>query len=196
MKRRDPREPGQAEQLSGLSVAIGGPQGIGKSTALRLLADRRPDYETLSVGDRFPPDFRSLPAADRARIRARASDRLESRLLANRDTVVIVDLHYLDLREVDPRIQRPEVLARFDLHVLLVAPADVLLARRTCDSSRADRPVSIAEAERDVSAHVEYFGRDPALGPDKLVLDCQKSPLEVAQELHRHITVRLDAGRP
>ncbi|MFG2602333.1 hypothetical protein ACGFT2_02025 [Streptomyces sp. NPDC048514] len=178
-----------------LSVAIGGPQGIGKSTALRLLADRHPDYETISVGDRFPADFRSLPAADRARVRAGAGARLESRLLANRDGVVVVDLHYLDLREADPRVQRPEVLARFDLHVLLVAPADVLLARRTSDPGRTDRPVSLADAERDVAAHIEYFGREPALGPDALVLDCRPGPLEVARELHHHIAARLDAGR-
>jgi adenylate kinase len=196
VKRQGPCEPRQVEQLPRLNVAIGGPQGVGKSTVLRLLADQHPDYDAISVGDQFPPDLRSLPATARARVRARASERLESRLLANRDAVVIVDLHYLDVREADPRVQRPELLAQFDLHVLLVAPADVLLVRRTSDPSRADRSVSIADAERDVSAHVEYFGQESALGPDALVLDCREGPLEVARELQRHIADRLDAGRP
>jgi adenylate kinase len=182
--------------LPRLSVAFGGPQGVGKSTVLRLLANQHPDYDAISVGDQFPPDFRSLPAPTRAQVRAQASERLESRLLANRDVVVIVDLHYLDLREADPRIQRPELLAQFDLHVLLVAPADVLLARRASDSSRADRSVSIADAERDVYAHIKYFGQESALGPDALVLDCRKGPLEVLRELERHIDDRLDALRP
>ena len=176
-----------------LSVAIGGPQGAGKSTVLRLLADQHPDYVSISVGDQFPPGFRSLPVTARARVRARACEWLGSQLLANRKAVVIVDLHYLDLRESDPRVQPSKLLAQFDLHVLLVVPADVLLVRRISDSSRADRLVSLADAERDVRAHLEYFGQESTPGPDALVLDCREGPVEVARELQRHIDDRLDA---
>jgi adenylate kinase len=187
---RRPRDSGQVEHLPGLNVAVGGPQGVGKSTVLRLLARQRLDYEAISVGDQFPADFRSLSAAGRARVRAQASERLSSRLVANRDAVLLVDLHYLDLREPDPRVQPPEVLALFNLHVLLVAPAEILLARRRSDPSRADRSVSVADAERDVSAHVEYFGQATELGPNSLILDSREGPLEVAGELQRHIDAR------
>lgn len=179
-----------------LNVAVGGPQGVGKSTVLRLLARQHLDYEAISVGDQFPADFRSLSAVDKVRVRAQASDRLSSRLLANRDAVLLVDLHYLDLREADPHIQPRDILALFNLHVLLIAPADVLLARRTSDPGRADRSVSIADAERDMSAHVEYFGRETALGSNSLVLDCRERPLEVARELQRHIEARLEVNWP
>lgn len=196
MKMQSSYDSGQVKHLPRLNVAVGGPQGVGKSTVLRLLARQHLDYEAISVGDQFPADFRSLSAVDRARVRAQASERLSSRLLANRDAVLLVDLHYLDLRESDPRVQPPEILAQFNLHVLLIAPADVLLARRMSDPGRADRSVSIADAERDVSAHVEYFGRETALGSNSLVLDCREGPLEVAGELRRHIDARLETSRP
>ena len=196
MKIQGSYDSGEVEHLPRLNVAVGGPQGVGKSTVLRLLARRHPGYEVISVGDQFPAGFRSLSAADRARVRAQARERLSSRLLANHDVVLLVDLHYLDLRESDPRVQPPEILAQFNLHVLLVAPADALLTRRTSDPSRADRSVSMADAERDVSAHVEYFGQETAFGPDSLVLDCREGPLEVAGELQRHIDAWLQASRP
>jgi len=174
----------------GLNVAIGGPQGVGKSTVLRMLASGRPDFETISVGDQFPADFRALSDVERALVRHEASDRLSTRLRANQDRVLLVDLHYLDLRETVPRIQRSDILDLFDLHVLLSLPANVLLARRTSDPSREDRSVSIVDAERDLAAHLRYF-RDRAInGQESLVLDCQKGPEEVAEELQRHI----DAG--
>jgi adenylate kinase len=126
----NPHDFAEVEPLPRLNVAVGGPQGVGKSTVLRLLARQHPEYNMISVGDQFPADFSSLSAPDRARVRAQASELLSSRLLADRGVVLLVDLHYLDLREPDPRVQPPEILAQFNLQVLLVAPVEVLLARR------------------------------------------------------------------
>lgn len=175
----------------GLNVAIGGPQGVGKSTVLRLLASGRPDYEAISVGDQFPADFRTLSDAERARVRYVASERLATRLVANRDGILLVDLHYLDLREADPRIQRLDVLGLFDLHVLLSLSVELLVGRRRADPSRRDRLVSAIDAERDLAAHLKYFRDEIALDWDSLVLDCRETPRHVADELERYVDAAL-----
>lgn len=166
----------------GRHVAVGGPQGVGKSTAVRLLAGRCPTLDVLSIGEEFPDDFASLPPAGRRRVRADISERVAARLAAA-DGVVVADLHYLDHREPEPRLQPPELLAHFGLRIVLSAPPEVLLARRASDPTRADRSLALVDVRRDLLAHLRYAEHELGQDGRALVLDCGDDPDAVAKRL-------------
>ncbi|MFI0796046.1 AAA family ATPase [Micromonospora rubida] len=172
-----------------MNVAVGGPQGVGKSSALRVLAGVRPDFDVVFFGDQMPDDFRDLRPADKQRIRAEVTDRIAARL-ARRARTTVVDLHYLDLREPDSSIQPADFLDHFDLLVFLLVPPETLLERRLADTSRADRPTTLPELRRDVDAHVASCDRLSSAGLPAVLIDCQGDPIGVAGQLLRHI----DAG--
>ena len=111
-----------------LNIAVGGPQGSGKSSVLRLVSQHHPEFEVMHFGDELPGEWLSLTPDQKKRIRAEVTKRISSNL-ARRDSVKIVDLHYLDLREHNPRIQTIDFLSCFDLLVFLTAPPEVLLHR-------------------------------------------------------------------
>lgn len=178
-------EPGQP-----LKVAIGGPQGVGKSTLVSLVRSRQPDYLPFFVGEEFPPDFASRTHAERDLVRLEVGRRLETYMHANADRVLLVDLHYLDLRESDPRVQRPEILDLFDLHVLLTLTPELLAERRARDGTRMDRHRSLEAARRDVTAHLEYFHERKSGAAEWIVLDCAQEPGRLADELERNVDRR------
>ena len=169
-----------------VTVALGGPQAVGKSSTLRALTALRPDIAVIFLGEQFAADFADQSPAERARIRAQVTARVAPRL-ARRDTVTIVDLHYLDLREPDPRIQDAALLARFDLLAFLTLPPEALLERRHSDADRADRPAGLAEAVRDIDAHLAYARELANRNVATVLLDGRHRPTQVARQLLQHI---------
>lgn len=169
-----------------LNVAVGGPQATGKSSVLRIVSQQRPEFEVMFFGEQLPDDFLALAPSEIERIRAGIARRIAS-TLARRDSVKIVDLHYLDLREPNPRIQPAGFLSCFDLLVFLTAPPEVLLERRMADTTRNDRPMTLADVRRDVEAHLEYYDELVDVGMNVTLIDCQAQPVDVAIELLRRI---------
>lgn len=176
-----------------LNVAVGGPQGIGKSTTLRFLARHRPDVRILSAGDRFPGGFRSMERSERDRIRAQVTSDLCEELAAGRG-VTVVDLHFLDRAEPGLRIQPPALLALLDVRLVLVAPPEVLHARRRDDQERLDRSVDLAEARRDVEAHLAYVANERSPTGPVLLVDATSSPGSIAAAIGDHIDRWLRPG--
>ncbi len=169
-----------------LNVAVGGPQATGKSSVLRIVSQQRPEFEVIFFGEQLPADFLALAPSEIERIRAEVARRIASKL-ARRDSVKIVDLHYLDLREPNPKIQPADFLSCFDLLVFLTAPPEALLERRMADTTRNDRPMTLANVRRDVEAHLEYHDELLDVGMNTTLIDCQAQPLDVAMELLRRI---------
>lgn len=185
----------QHDALGCLNVAIGGPQGVGKSTALRALARQRSDLRVISVGDRLPNGFRRMKERDRKRIRAGATNELCSEL-AQGDGITVVDLHYLDLAEPEPRIQPPALLALIELRIVLLVTPEVLCDRRREDPIRSDRSLDIADARSDVEAHLAYASDE--LGRDGVVVLIDAAPTAdvVASQLGGHIDRWLAMSEP
>jgi adenylate kinase len=169
-----------------LNVAVGGPQATGKSSVLRIVSQQCPEFEVIFFGEQLPVDFLALAPSEIERIRAEVARRIASKL-ARRDSVKIVDLHYLDLREPNPKIQPADFLSCFDLLVFLTAPPEVLLERRMADTTRNDRPMTLADVRRDVKAHLEYHDELVNVGMNAALMDCQAQPLDVVTELLRRI---------
>ncbi|MBO3741525.1 AAA family ATPase [Actinoplanes flavus] len=165
-----------------INVAVGGPQGVGKSSALRQLALLRPEFRVMFFGDQLPDDFRSRSPQDKAALRAQVTERFLARM-ASGGPATVVDLHYVDPREADPKIQRMEFLSHFDLLVFLTVPLEVLRERRAADRSRTDRSLVAAELGQDVRAHLDYFGELVAAGFRAVLVDCQEPPTEIARKL-------------
>jgi hypothetical protein len=169
-----------------LNVAVGGPQATGKSSLLRIVSQQRPEFEVIFFGEHLPDDFLALAPSEKGRIRGGVARRIASKLV-RRDSVKIVDLHYLDLREPNPKIQPADFLSYFDLLVFLMAPPEVLLERRMADTTRNDRPMTLADVGEDVEAHLEYHVELVDVGMNATLMDCQAQPLDVAMELLRRI---------
>lgn len=174
-------------------IAVGGPQATGKTTVLRVLKQLRPDFEVIFFGEQLPDDFAGLAQHEQERHRARVTSDISAQL--GRDlAVTLVDLHYLDLRESEPRLQAPEFLGRFDLLVFLTAAPEVLLARRLADTKRSDRPSTLAALTRDVEAHLAYYEELAATGHAAILIDCHQPPDAVARDVLRSIDS--SAGMP
>lgn len=173
------------------NVAVGGPQAVGKTSALRALAQLRPEFDMIFFGEQLPDDFQDHTRAEKEHIRARAARRIASKL-ARRESVTVVDLHYIDLREPNPKIQQAEFLSCFDLMVFLNVSPEVLLERRTRDTIRKDRPMTLAHTRKDLGAHLKFFNELVRDGMAAALIESQGQPLDVAKELARHI----DAGEP
>lgn len=171
-----------------LNVAVGGPQGVGKSTVLRLLRDQWPAVEVVSIGDQLPPDFKQLSATDRARARLQAGNVVLDRMTRQAGGVLLVDLHYLDMDEVDPRIQSSKFLERFSHHVLLIASPAAIESRRRSDTQRSNRSFDYRKIQRDVEAHTEYFRL--AMFPRSTVIDCERPPEAIAAAIVAFVGVR------
>ena len=169
-----------------LNVAVGGPQATGKSSVLRIVSQQRPEFEMIFFGEQLQDDFLVLAPSEKERIRAGVTRRIASNL-ARRDSVKIVDLHYLDLREPNPKIQPVHFLSCFDLLVFLTAPPKVLLERRMADTTRNDRPMTLADVRGDVEAHLEYHDELVNVGMNATLMNCQAQPLDIAMELLRRI---------
>lgn len=169
-----------------LNVAVGGPQATGKSSVLRIVSQQRPEFEAIFFGEQLPDDFPALAPSEIVRIRADVTKRIAT-TLALRDSVKIVDLHYLDLRESNSKIQPPDFLSCFDLLVFLTAPPQVLLERRMADTTRKERPMTLADLTEDVEAHLKYRNELVLSGMNTILMDCQPHPLEVSTELLRRI---------
>jgi thymidylate kinase len=165
-----------------INVAVGGPQGVGKSSAVRVLALLRPELRVVFFGDQLPDDFRSRSPQEKAALRARVAEQVLSRL-ASGGPATVVDLHYIDPREADPKIQRMGFLSHFDLLVFLTVPPEVLRERRAADRRRTDRSLIAAELGQDVRAHLDYFGELVAAGFEAVLVDCQGPPAEIARKL-------------
>jgi|SRR5215216_3776145 len=169
-----------------VNVAVGGPQATGKSSALRIVSQQRPEFDVIFFGEQLPNDFLALAPSEIQRLRARVARRIASKL-AHRDSVKIVDLHYLDLREANPKIQPADFLSCFDLLVFLTARPEVLLERRMADTTRNDRSITLTDIKADVDAHLEYHDELVDVGMNAILIDCQAQPLDVALELLRRI---------
>jgi len=172
-----------------LNIAVGGPQAVGKSSVLRIVSQQHPEFEVTFSGEELPADFLALAPSEKERIRTDVTRRITSSL-ARRDSVKIVDLHYLDFREANPRIQPTDFLSCFDLLVFLTAPPEVILKRRMADRNRMDRPTELGEVKREVEAHLEYRNTLVDAGRNTALIDCQPQLEDVAMKLMNLI----DAG--
>jgi hypothetical protein len=176
-----------------VNVAVGGPQAVGKSSALRALAQLRPEFDMIFFGEQLPSDFLDYSQAQKDHIRTRVAKGIASKM-ARGESVTVIDMHYLDLREPNPRVQRAGFLSCFNLLVFFNAPPEVLLVRRVADTSRPDRPMALASVRKEVDAHLEYFKELASHGTEAILIDCQRQPIEVAKELARHIDRLLSRG--
>ena len=169
-----------------LNVAVGGPQAVGKTSTLRIISRLRPDIDILFFGEQLPATFQEESPAEKDRVRTEVAGHIASKL-TRRERVTLVDLHYLDLREPNPRIQHPEFLVYFDLLVFLSVSPEALWKRRAGDTGRSNRPMQVAHVEREVDAHLRYFDELVSHGVNATLIDCQSQALEVAKKLLRQV---------
>ena len=169
-----------------VNVAVGGPQAVGKTSALLALAQLRPEFDVIFFGEQLPDDFLDRTQAEKELARAMVTRRIASKL-ARRESVTVVDLHYLEIREPNPKIQPADFLSCFDLLVFLKAPPEALLRRRTTDTTRNDRPMMLSDLRKDLDVHFKYFNQLVSDGIEAVLIDCQGQPLDIVKELTWHI---------
>lgn len=169
-----------------LNIAIGGPQASGKSSVLRAISQQRPEFDVIYFGEQLPEEFADLDLNLRTQMREKVTGEIASSLM-QRDSFKIVDLHYLDLREANPRIQPSQFLSCFDMLIFLELPSQILLDRRMADTGRRDRQMRIADIDTEVDAHSKYREELTKLGFNVVRIDAHEAPLDVANKLLRSI---------
>jgi adenylate kinase len=125
-------------------VAVGGTQGVGKTTALPLIREHLQDVEVIPTSRMLVShalelglgDFHVLPPDDKQRVRLAVADAILTSVEVARCRIVVLDWHYMDVREGLVPIQPENLARRVDAFILLEASVETICERRRGDGSR------------------------------------------------------------
>lgn len=139
-------------------VAVGGIQGVGKSTIVPRLPNYLPSVEIVPTSRVLADhasqhgygDFHALPVEEKAQVREAVGSLLLQRIEASPNDIFVLDWHYMDIREGVLSIQPDSLVGRVDAFIILEASPETVLTRRVNDPTRTrDLDLNQIRAERD-----------------------------------------------
>lgn len=136
-----------------LVIAVGGPKGVGKTTVLEKIVKQQPEWQLIKVSQEL------LYLADNAWSDLLVEQKDEIRkifvqkLLKNLPENLILDLHYIDLREGAEKCIQPKELINICTHfVVFLAPAELILKRRKKRDKDRFKELNLAEIKQESMA--------------------------------------------
>lgn len=193
-----------AKRKESFLVAVGGARGVGKTTTLKNLAIKNPDFRVISLGEelnnlsinKLGKSFFDIEIVEKDIIRKEHGNDLISRI-SPLPNVFLLDLHYTDLREKEEKIIQPEIiLQNIDVFVFFDAEKELILHRMLVDSEKRGRIQSVSYIERDrIAEMVAAKSLAEKYGKTFFYLDTRSPVEETTLELHRFLEKTLPQAR-
>lgn len=174
---------------------IGGVQGVGKTTVLAKLRQVDPqievifvskELETLSIAVNGQP-FSKQELQERGRLRQTYADILETQLRSSSQPTLL-DLHYIDPREdASVILHPPKLLSNISVFILLDAPDEVIVDRRSKDTTRERTPVLESIRSDRESQYLALHRLTSTYHRPGIVIPANQAVDDIISELLRYI---------
>lgn len=137
-------------------IAVGGPKGVGKTTILEQTINQLPEWQLIKVSQELlrltDNSWRSLLVARKDETR----QLFAQELLKNLPDKLLLDLHYVDLREGAEKCIQPAELINSCTHfIVFLASDEVILERRKKRDKDKLKEINLKEIRQEGIAELK-----------------------------------------